>query len=145
MNETNDLQSVERLNEAYRQITSELSKRIVGQDRVIEELLIALFARGHCLLVGVPGLAKTLMIRSLASALSLSFNRIQFTPDLMPSDITGTEVLQEDRAAGTREFRFIRGPVFANIVLADEINRTPPKTQAALLEAMQEKQVTVGG
>lgn len=144
-NQDDDLQTVAELHEAYRQITSELSKAIVGQQRVIEELLIALFARGHCLLVGVPGLAKTLMIRSLASALSLDFNRIQFTPDLMPSDITGTEVLQEDRAAGTREFRFIRGPVFANILLADEINRTPPKTQAALLEAMQEKQVTVGG
>jgi MoxR-like ATPase len=118
---------------------------IVGQQRVVEELLIALFSRGHCLLVGVPGLAKTLMIRSLASALSLQFNRIQFTPDLMPSDITGTEVLQEDKLAGTRSFAFLPGPVFANIVLADEINRTPPKTQAALLEAMQELQVTVGG
>ncbi len=142
---SDDLQAVAELHEATRQIRHELSKVIVGQDRVVEELLISLFARGHCLLVGVPGLAKTLMIRSLASALSLSFNRIQFTPDLMPSDITGTEVLQEDKAAGTRAFRFIPGPVFANIVLADEINRTPPKTQAALLEAMQEKQVTVGG
>jgi len=142
---SDDLQAVAELHEAHRQILNELSKVIVGQSRVIEELLIALFARGHCLLVGVPGLAKTLMIRSLASALSLEFNRIQFTPDLMPSDITGTEVLQDDKAAGTREFRFIKGPVFANIVLADEINRTPPKTQAALLEAMQEKQVTVGG
>jgi MoxR-like ATPase len=142
---SDDLQAVAELHEACRQIRNELSKVIVGQDRVIEELLIALFARGHCLLVGVPGLAKTLMIRSLASALSLEFNRIQFTPDLMPSDITGTEVLQEDKAAGSREFRFLKGPVFANIVLADEINRTPPKTQAALLEAMQERQVTVGG
>src|SRR5690606_17146955 len=110
-----------------------------------EELLIALFARGHCLLVGVPGLAKTLMIRTLADSLSLQFNRIQFTPDLMPSDITGTEVIQEDRSTGHRELRFIRGPVFANVILADEINRTPPKTQAALLEAMQEHQVTIGG
>ena len=112
---------------------------------MIEQLLIALFARGHCLLVGVPGLAKTLMIRTLADALSLEFNRIQFTPDLMPADITGTEVIQEDKRSGTREFRFLPGPLFANIVLADEINRTPPKTQAALLEAMQEQQVTVGG
>ena len=112
---------------------------------MLEELLIAIFARGHCLLVGVPGLAKTLMIRTLADALNLTFNRIQFTPDLMPSDITGTEVIQEDKATGGRQFKFLRGPVFANIVLADEINRTPPKTQAALLEAMQERQVTVGG
>ena len=122
-----------------------MAKVIVGQQQVIEELLIALFARGHCLLVGVPGLAKTLMIRSLADTLTLHFNRIQFTPDLMPSDITGTDVMQEDKATGARDFRFVPGPVFANIVLADEINRTPPKTQAALLEAMQEHQVTVGG
>ena len=140
-----DVQAVARLNEAYQQITSELSKAIVGQQQVIEELLIALFARGHCLLVGVPGLAKTLMIRSLSDALSLDFSRIQFTPDLMPSDITGTEVIQEDKSSGERVFRFLKGPVFANIVLADEINRTPPKTQAALLEAMQEHQVTIGG
>ncbi len=141
----NDLAAVERLHEAYRQITGELSKVIVGQKDVLEELLIALFARGHCLLVGVPGLAKTLMIRTLADSLALQFNRIQFTPDLMPSDITGTEVIQEDRSTGHRELRFIRGPVFANVILADEINRTPPKTQAALLEAMQEHQVTIGG
>ena len=140
-----DRQSVEALAVAYRQITLELGKVIVGQQRVIEQLLVAIFARGHCLLVGVPGLAKTLLIRTLASGLSLQFNRIQFTPDLMPSDITGTEVIQEDRATGVREYRFLPGPVFANIVLADEINRTPPKTQAALLEAMQEQQVTVGG
>ena len=140
-----DVQAVQQLNEACQRITSELAKVIVGQQQVIEELLIALFARGHCLLVGVPGLAKTLMIRSLADALTLHFNRIQFTPDLMPSDITGTDVMQEDKATGTREFRFVPGPMFANIVLADEINRTPPKTQAALLEAMQEHQVTVGG
>jgi MoxR-like ATPase len=140
-----DLAAVERLHEAYRQINGELAKVIVGQKDVIEELLIALFARGHCLLVGVPGLAKTLMIRTLADSLALQFNRIQFTPDLMPSDITGTEVIQEDRSTGRRELRFIRGPVFANVILADEINRTPPKTQAALLEAMQEHQVTIGG
>jgi MoxR-like ATPase len=140
-----DVAAVARLREAYQQITRELAKVIVGQTSVIEELLIALFARGHCLLVGVPGLAKTLMIRSLADAVALRFNRIQFTPDLMPSDITGTEVIQEDKVSGQREFRFLQGPVFANIVLADEINRTPPKTQAALLEAMQEHQVTVGG
>ena len=112
---------------------------------MLEELLIAIFARGHCLLVGVPGLAKTLMIRTLADALNLSFSRIQFTPDLMPSDITGTEVLQEDKTTGQRAFKFLHGPLFANVILADEINRTPPKTQAALLEAMQERQVTVGG
>jgi MoxR-like ATPase len=122
-----------------------MSKAIVGQEKVLEELLIAIFARGHCLLVGVPGLAKTLMIRTLADSLSLSFSRIQFTPDLMPSDITGTEVLQEDKTTGQRLFKFLHGPLFANVVLADEINRTPPKTQAALLEAMQERQVTVGG
>jgi MoxR-like ATPase len=145
MKESDDIQAVERLSEAYRNITDEIGKRIVGQHEVIEQLLIALFARGHCLLVGVPGLAKTMMIRTLADALSLEFNRIQFTPDLMPADITGTEVIQENRTTGGREFRFLPGPVFANIVLADEINRTPPKTQAALLEAMQEQQVTVGG
>jgi MoxR-like ATPase len=145
MPDTDDLQAVERLSEAYRSIVDEVAKRIVGQREVIEQLLIALFARGHCLLVGVPGLAKTMMIRTLADALSLEFNRVQFTPDLMPADITGTEVIQEDKLSGTRDFRFLPGPLFANIVLADEINRTPPKTQAALLEAMQEQQVTVGG
>ncbi len=139
-----DLQAVQKLNEAYRRITAELGKVIVGQQQVIEEILVAMFARGHCLLVGVPGLAKTLMIRTLADSLSLKFNRIQFTPDLMPSDITGTEVIQEDKAVGTRAFKFLEGPIFANVLLADEINRTPPKTQAALLEAMQEHQVTVG-
>jgi MoxR-like ATPase len=139
-----DLQAVQKLNEAYRRITVELGKVIVGQQQVIEEILVAMFARGHCLLVGVPGLAKTLMIRTLADSLSLKFNRIQFTPDLMPSDITGTEVIQEDKAVGTRAFKFLEGPIFANVLLADEINRTPPKTQAALLEAMQEHQVTVG-
>jgi MoxR-like ATPase len=145
MLEDQDLEAVRQLNEAYDKITTELNKVIVGQKQVIEELLVALFARGHCLLVGVPGLAKTLLIHTLADALSLQFSRIQFTPDLMPSDITGTEVIQEDKTSGTREFRFLKGPVFANIILADEINRTPPKTQAALLEAMQEHQVTIGG
>jgi MoxR-like ATPase len=140
-----DLSSIERLNHGYRRIRKELAKIIVGQERVLEELLIAIFARGHCLLVGVPGLAKTLMIRTLADSLNLSFSRVQFTPDLMPSDITGTEVLQEDKATGQRMFKFLHGPLFANVVLADEVNRTPPKTQAALLEAMQERQVTVGG
>src|SRR5215468_8060372 len=123
----------------------EIRKVIVGQDRVIEEVLIALFAKGHCLLVGVPGLAKTLLISTLAEILHLEFNRIQFTPDLMPSDITGTDILEEDSATGRRAFAFIRGPIFANMVLADEINRTPPKTQAALLQAMQEHEVTAGG
>ncbi len=140
-----DVQAVEKIKAAYEQIKRELAKTIVGQHDVIEELMIALFARGHCLLVGVPGLAKTLMVRSLAEALSLDFKRIQFTPDLMPSDITGTEVIQEDKASGTRALRFLPGPIFANVILADEINRTPPKTQAALLEAMQEQQVTIGG
>ncbi|MGB6045341.1 MAG: MoxR family ATPase [Pirellulales bacterium] len=140
-----DVQAVARLNEAYRTITSELGKVIVGQQQVIEEMLIALFAGGHCLLVGVPGLAKTLMIHTLADALSLQLSRIQFTPDLMPSDITGTEVIQEDKTTGNRELRFLKGPIFAQVILADEINRTPPKTQAALLEAMQEHQVTIGG
>jgi MoxR-like ATPase len=141
----NDIAAVERLRDAYGKIRGELVKVIVGQDKVLEELLIALFAGGHVILEGVPGLAKTLMISTLARSLSLSFSRIQFTPDLMPSDITGTEVIQEDKATGSRSFKFLRGPVFANVILADEINRTPPKTQAALLEAMQERQVTVGG
>ena len=140
-----DLEAVARLKHSYDRITRELSKVIVGQDRVIEELIVTMLAGGHCLLVGVPGLAKTLMVRTLADSLGLSFNRIQFTPDLMPADITGTEVIQEDKRTGQREFRFLEGPVFANVVLADEINRTPPKTQAALLEAMQEHQVTTGG
>jgi MoxR-like ATPase len=140
-----DLAAVERLNEGFVRIKKELGKVIVGQDRVIEELLIAILARGHCLLVGVPGLAKTLMISSLAKTLDLKFSRIQFTPDLMPSDITGTDIIEENKATGAREFRFVKGPVFANIVLADEINRTPPKTQAALLQAMQEYEVTAGG
>jgi MoxR-like ATPase len=126
-------------------LLKELHKVIIGQDQVIELLLAAMFARGHCLLVGVPGLAKTLMISTLAKVLKLNFNRIQFTPDLMPADITGTDILEEDQATGKRAFRFVQGPVFSNIVLADEINRTPPKTQAALLQAMQEYHVTAGG
>jgi MoxR-like ATPase len=140
-----DVEAVAALHGAYRRIGDELGRVIVGQQRVIEELLIALFAGGHGLLVGVPGLAKTLMIRTLADCLSLDFSRIQFTPDLMPADITGTEVIQEDKATGNRSLRFLPGPIFGNVILADEINRTPPKTQAALLEAMQEHQVTVGG
>jgi MoxR-like ATPase len=140
-----DLQQVEKLRAAYAAMKQEMRKVIVGQDEVVDQLFMALFCRGHCLLIGVPGLAKTLMISTLARILSLSFNRIQFTPDLMPSDITGTEVLQEDRTTGKRVFKFLRGPIFANVILADEINRTPPKTQAALLESMQEYQVTVGG
>jgi MoxR-like ATPase len=142
--EGRDLQAVEALREGSSRIKHELHKTIVGQDDVIDGLLTALFADGHVLLVGVPGLAKTLLIRSLARVLELSFSRIQFTPDLMPSDITGTEVL-EDGAGGRRAFKFLHGPIFANMVLADEINRTPPKTQAALLQAMQEKEVTAGG
>ncbi|MFN4260333.1 MAG: AAA family ATPase [Gemmataceae bacterium] len=138
------MEAVQRLGEAFKQVKQELSRVIVGQDQVIEELLIALFSRGHCILEGVPGLAKTLMISTLAKCLSLAFSRIQFTPDLMPSDITGTEVIEENRSTGHREFKFLEGPLFANVILADEINRTPPKTQAALLEAMQERQVTVG-
>src|SRR5215475_8734369 len=126
-------------------ILQEIKKIIVRQDKVIEELLIALLARGHCLLVGVPGLAKTLLISTLANVLHLHFNRIQFTPDLMPSDITGTDILEEDQETRHRHYRFLQGPIFANIVLADEINRTPPKTQAALLQAMQEYRVTAGG
>ncbi|MDX2198060.1 MAG: AAA family ATPase [Phycisphaerae bacterium] len=140
-----DLEAAQRLRDAYHAIRRELSSVIVGQDEVIEELMIALFARGHVILEGVPGLAKTLLISSLAQCLGLKFNRVQFTPDLMPSDIIGTEVIQEDRRTGQRSFRFLQGPIFANVILADEVNRTPPKTQAALLEAMQEGQVTVGG
>ncbi len=136
---------VRNLVSSYDKIREELAEIIVGQERVIEELLIALFCNGHCILEGVPGLAKTLMISTLARVLSLSFSRVQFTPDLMPSDITGTEVIEEDRSTGARSLRFVQGPIFANVVLADEINRTPPKTQAALLEAMQENQVTAAG
>jgi MoxR-like ATPase len=145
MDTADDLESAEKLRESSRKILAECEKVIVGQKEVLEQLLIALFAQGHCLLVGVPGLAKTLMIRTLADSMNLTFNRVQFTPDLMPSDITGTDILQEDKATGQRHFRFVHGPLFANVILADEINRTPPKTQAALLEAMAEKQVTVAG
>jgi len=141
----NDIQAVEQLNEAYKKIKSEIAKVIVGQDKVIEQLLTAFLASGHCLLVGVPGLAKTLLISILANILDLKFSRIQFTPDLMPSDITGTEIIEEERSTGKREFKFVKGPVFANVILADEINRTPPKTQAALLQAMQEHEVTSHG
>jgi MoxR-like ATPase len=142
---TDDLAALDSLAAANAAIRREISQVIVGQEQVIEQLLIAIFAQGHCLLEGVPGLAKTLMVSTLARALQLDFNRIQFTPDLMPSDITGTEVIQENRGTGERAFKFLRGPIFANIILADEVNRTPPKTQAALLEAMQERQVTIGG
>ena len=143
--ETEDIQAVERLGAARDKIVGELRKTIVGMDDVIDEMMISIFARGHCLLVGVPGLAKTLLVSSLAEVMSLSFKRIQFTPDLMPSDITGTELLQEDPETHQRHFKFQKGPVFTNLLLADEINRTPPKTQAALLEAMQEKRVSSGG
>ncbi|MCK6438812.1 MAG: MoxR family ATPase [Planctomycetes bacterium] len=141
----NDARTVKEIREAFERIKAELGNVVVGQQDVIEQLLICIFSRGHALLVGVPGLAKTLLIRTLSETMNLNFSRIQFTPDLMPSDITGTEVLQEDKATGDRVFKFLPGPIFANIILADEINRTPPKTQAALLEAMQEHQVTAGG
>ena len=140
-----DLQALEKIKAASATIRKELSKVIVGQDAVVEEVLIAIFTRSHALLVGVPGLAKTLLVSSLAQTLHLGFKRIQFTPDLMPSDITGTEVIYSDPTTNERAFRFLKGPIFSNIVLADEINRTPPKTQAAMLEAMQERKVTVGG
>ncbi len=140
-----DVRAAADLRSAYDTLRAEIGKVIVGQEEVVEHLLIALLSRGHCLLVGVPGLAKTLLIRTLSEVLDLSFSRIQFTPDLMPSDITGTEIIEEQTSSGTKSFKFIRGPVFANIVLADEINRTPPKTQAALLEAMQEHRVTAAG
>jgi MoxR-like ATPase len=140
-----DLAKIEHLKEAHLKLMSEIRKAMVGLDEVIRLTMIGLFSQGHCLLLGVPGLGKTLLVRTLASSLSLKFRRVQFTPDLMPSDITGTEVIQENKATGERQFRFLEGPIFTNVLLADEINRTPPKTQAALLEAMQEKQVTVGG
>ena len=138
-------EALEKLAEANRQIDQEIKKVIIGQQEIIDQLLISLFSRGHCLIVGVPGLAKTLLISTLAQVLDLKFSRIQFTPDLMPSDITGTEIIEEEKGSGIKSFRFIKGPVFANIVLADEINRTPPKTQSALLEAMQEHKVTAAG
>ena len=142
---SDDEAAVARLAEAHKRILNQIKKVIVGMDQVIDEIMIAIFSRGHCLLVGVPGLAKTLLVSCLGETLSLDFKRIQFTPDLMPSDITGTEVLQDDPRTGERRFKFLPGPVFCNIVLADEINRTPPKTQAALLEAMQERKISAGG
>lgn len=142
---SNELEVAEQLSKAVQKIRAELGKKIIGQKDVIENLLACFLSGGHCLLVGVPGLAKTLLVQSLARCLDLQFNRIQFTPDLMPSDITGSEILHEDRATGHREFRFVKGPIFSNIVLADEINRTPPKTQSALLQAMQEQEVTSSG
>ena len=140
-----DLVLWEKLKAAKNKISGEIKKVIIGQDQIVENLLVCLLANGHCLLIGVPGLAKTLLIKTLANVLNLKFNRIQFTPDLMPSDITGTEIIEEDVSTGKRTFKFVTGPIFANIILADEINRTPPKTQAALLEAMQEHNVTAGG
>jgi len=145
MTQNKDVKLVERLTESKQHFHKEISKRIIGQTEVLDHILIALLSRGHTLIVGVPGLAKTLMIKSLSELLDLTFSRIQFTPDLMPSDITGTEVIDEDQKSGKREFRFFKGPIFGNIVLADEINRSPPKTQAALLEAMQEHNVTASG
>jgi MoxR-like ATPase len=148
MNEKPDAKIMEHLDhfsDVWNRLNNELDKRIVGQDPLIKELLIAIFSRGHCLLIGVPGLAKTLLVSTLGETTSLSFNRIQFTPDMMPSDITGNEILEEDQASGRREYKFVKGPIFAQLILADEINRTPPKTQAALLESMQEHSVTVAG
>jgi len=140
-----DVAKIQRLRDAHQRIQSEIRKIVVGMDKVVRLTLIGLFGQGHCLLMGVPGLGKTLLVRTLASSLSLKFRRVQFTPDLMPADITGSEVIEEDKSTGERAFRFLEGPLFTNILLADEINRTPPKTQAALLEAMQERQVTTGG
>ncbi|MDP7121250.1 MAG: AAA family ATPase [Candidatus Marinimicrobia bacterium] len=145
MAKKDDIKLVEQLRESRDAISAELGKRIIGQHEIIEHILITLFCQGHALIIGVPGLAKTLLIKSVSEILDLKFSRIQFTPDLMPSDITGTEILEEDHATGKREFKFFQGPLFANIILADEINRTPPKTQAALLEAMQEHKVTAAG
>ena len=144
-NSRDDVQLVEKLNETVQKIKQEIGKVIIGQDTIIDQLIISLLSKGHCLLIGVPGLAKTLLIKTLAEVMDLNFNRIQFTPDLMPSDITGTEIIEEDPLSKKRNFRFIQGPIFANVILADEINRTPPKTQSALLEAMQEHKVTTAG
>ncbi|MDZ7370448.1 MAG: MoxR family ATPase [candidate division KSB1 bacterium] len=144
-NPERDTENIQALRAAHDRIVNEIGKVIIGQRAIIDELLISLLSRGHCLLIGVPGLAKTLLISTLAKALDLKFSRIQFTPDLMPSDITGTEVIEEDQTTGKRAFKFVKGPVFANIVLADEINRTPPKTQSALLQAMQEHEVSIAG
>jgi len=140
-----DAEAVEQLAKAHKILLGEIHKVIIGQDEILDQMLISVFCRGHALIIGVPGLAKTLMVRTLAQTLQLSFSRIQFTPDLMPSDITGTQLIEEDVSTGKREFRFVKGPIFANVILADEINRTPPKTQSALLQAMQEYQVTAGG
>jgi len=145
MSEVNDTQMLEKLREAHQRLRKEVGKIIIGQEQVLDQLLMAIFCRSHALLMGVPGLAKTLMVSTLAQSLDMSFKRIQFTPDLMPSDITGTEVIQDDPVTKQRVFKFLPGPIFANIVLADEINRTPPKTQAALLEAMQERKASIGG
>src|SRR3954465_11574648 len=144
-NGQDDLEGLAKLRGARDRIRQQMAQVIVGQQEVVDQLLVCLFARGHCILEGVPGLAKTLMIRTLSQCLSLDFSRIQFTPDLMPSDITGTDVMYEDRSSGERTFKFLHGPIFGNVLLADEINRTPPKTQAALLEGMQERQVSAGG
>lgn len=140
-----DVQLAEKLREQIKTVKAEIGKVIIGQDEIIDQMIISLLCKGHCLLIGVPGLAKTMLIKTISEIMNLKFNRIQFTPDLMPSDITGTEIIEEDAASKRRSFKFIEGPVFANIILADEINRTPPKTQAALLEAMQEHKVTVSG
>ena len=145
MNTTDDVQAIDEFVVKYNEFKDEIAKVIVGQDDVVQEVLISIFCNGHCLLVGVPGLAKTLLVQTIADSLGLSFNRIQFTPDLMPSDITGTDIIEEDQNTSKRSFRFFKGPIFANVILADEINRTPPKTQSALLQAMQEHNVTAGG
>lgn len=145
LKEVNEIEQLKYFSESIAKVQQEIAKVIVGQKSIIEQLIMALFSRGNCLLIGVPGLAKTLMIRTLANALDLKFSRIQFTPDLMPSDITGTEIIEENISTGNKSFKFVRGPIFANIILADEINRTPPKTQSALLEAMQEHEVTAAG
>ena len=142
---TDDVEAPRELTTAYESIKKEIAKVIIGQDAIVEQLIVSFLARGHCLLIGVPGLAKTLLIKTLADVLDLKFSRIQFTPDLMPSDISGTEIIEENVSTGQKAFKFVRGPIFGNIILADEINRTPPKTQAALLEAMQEHRVTAAG
>jgi len=143
--EKNTVEQADRVKGAYSDLRNEIGKVIIGQEQIIKQLFVSILSRGHCLLVGVPGLAKTLLVKTLSDAMDLRFSRIQFTPDLMPSDITGTEILEEDRQTGRRAFKFVQGPIFANVILADEINRTPPKTQAALLEAMQEHHVTAAG
>ncbi len=143
--QSSDVEGISRLNESYRLLRSEVAKVIVGQEEILKQIFVTILSKGHCLLIGVPGLAKTLLVRTLADALDLKFSRIQFTPDLMPSDITGTEIIEENVTTGERGFRFVKGPIFGNIILADEVNRTPPKTQSALLEAMQEYRVTAAG